>query len=292
MAHPSKPILALALLFTLGAGAALPAGPVLGIRHVENAAEPLALDGELGVPLGRYGALLERYVVDGKVDYQGLHAEKEVLRRFTATLAEVGPESAPERFPTEADRLAYYINAYNALVLLAVVEHWPISSVQDVRGWIEPKAGFGFFYGLRFDLDGERVHLYGLEHQVIRGRFGDARIHAAINCASGGCPTLESEPFYGAELYVRLDAATRRFCSGPPHVQVDDGAKEILLSEIFDWFHGDFEDHISAQGEGAEVLDFIMHFAEPEVAKRLREAREAGYAVRNIPYDWSLNLQR
>ncbi len=104
------------------------------------------------------------WVQGDRVDYAEVLSGVSDLKRFAATLAEVGPTTTPDRFPTEEDRLAYYINAYNALTLLGVVDNWPISSVQDVRGWLDPRPGFGFFYGLRFFLDGDKITLYDLEN--------------------------------------------------------------------------------------------------------------------------------
>jgi len=229
-------------------------------------------------------------VEDGRVDYGVLTDSPGELRSYAATLAQVGPESHPSRFPTEQARLAYYINAYNALVLLAVVEAWPIDSVHEVRAPLEPVAGFGFFWSQRFRLDGEVVSLYALENRILRHRFADARIHAAINCASASCPDLAPAAYHPESLDRQLEGAARAFCSDPRHVRVaDDGA--IELSAIFDWFRGDFEAHARREGLGTEVLDFVEAYADRDLQGRLVDARDGGAEVRTLDYDWSVNAR-
>jgi hypothetical protein len=259
----------------------------LGLRSVAVDAEPLEqLD--TGFDYTWWNAALGRWVRPGGVDYDAVLAEEGDLRRFIATLGEIGPRLTPERFTTEPERLAYYINAYNALVLFAVADNWPIDTVHDVRGWLDPRAGFGFFYGLRFPLDGGTVNLYDLENEVIRG-FVDARIHAAINCASKSCPALMPYAFEPARLDDQLDAVTRTFCSHPPHVRVDDEAEEIQLSAIFEWYQPDFEEHARRLGRPATIVDFILAFATPEVAAAVERAQSADFDVVFQPYDWALN---
>ena len=273
------------LLVSLTVGG-LVLGKWLGFRNVDSPGHPAS-----AVDYANWDDALGRWVIDGRVDYARVNAEIDVLHRFTATLAKVGPRTHPDQFKTDNDKLAYYINAYNALTLLGVTNAWPISSVQDVRGKLEPKAGFGFFYGLRFLLDGGRTNLYNFEHKVIRG-FGDARIHAAINCASTSCPALAPFAYRPEQLDAQLDQVTRQFVSSPMHVRVDDDKKQIALSAIFDWYKKDFDDHAKALGKAPTVLAFIEHFADEATQERLRAAQTAGYKTVFNDYDWSLNSAR
>jgi hypothetical protein len=262
-------------------------GKALGFRSVEVDAAPLPQPAQ-GFDFGWWDEALGRWVQDGRVDYARVLHEADGLKRFVATLAAFGPNATPERFETEPERLAYYINAYNALALLAVVDNWPIDSVQDVHGWLDPRPGFGFFYALRLPLDGARTNLYELEHGVIR-RFADARIHAAINCASNSCPALGARAYTPSALEAQLDRATREFCSKTPHVRIDHEAKQIALSAIFDWYRADFEEHARSLGRPATLQGFIQAFAEPELASELRRAEAEAYEQVFLPYDWALN---
>jgi hypothetical protein len=259
----------------------------LGLRSVTVDAKPFEQP-ERGFDYAWWNAALGRWVNPLGVDYDAVRAEESDLRRFVATLAEIGPRATPERFTTQPERLAYYINAYNALVLFAVVDNWPIDTVHDVRGWLDPRAGFGFFYGLRFPVDGRAANLYDLENRVIRG-FVDARIHAAINCASKSCPPLMPYAFEPARLDDQLDVVTRAFCSSPSHVRVDHEAEEIQLTAIFEWYQPDFEEHARRLGRPATIVDFILAFASPEVAVEVERARSADFEVVFQPYDWTLN---
>ncbi len=257
---------------------------LLGVKTVRAGA--FTAPGEFGYT--GWGEALRDWVVDGRVDYARVMDEQERLRSFASLVREVGPTSDPNRFPDEAAKLAYYINAYNALVLLGVAAHWPIDSVQDVHGPIEPRAGFGFFYGLRFEIDQRTINLYDLEHQVIRG-FGDARIHAAINCASVSCPALQSFAYLPEMLDAQLTQVTREFCSSPKHVHIDHEARVVELSAIFDWYQSDFVADAAKLGQEATVLGFVAGFADEATATSLTEAMKQGYTVRYLPYDWSLN---
>jgi hypothetical protein len=268
-------------------GTAMLTVKALGLRSVEAHAEPFAQPAD-EFDWSWWDRALGRWVRAGGVDYDAVRKDEGDLRRFVATLAAVGPRSTPERFGTEPERLAYYINAYNALVLFAVVDNWPIHTVQDVRGWLDPRAGFGFFYGLRFPLDDASTNLYELENEVIRG-FLDARIHAAINCASKSCPALMPYAFEAASLDEQLDAVTRGFCSSAMHVHVDEEAREIQLSAIFDWYRSDFEEHARRLGRPATILDFILAFATPEIAAELEQSRGDDFEVVFRAYDWDLN---
>jgi hypothetical protein len=151
-----------------------------------------------------------------------------------------------------------------------VVEHWPIGTVHDVRGPLEPVEGLGFFWAQRFTLDGRSISLYALENRILRARFADARIHAAINCASASCPDLASVAYRPETLERQLDAA-------------------IELSAIFDWFRGDFVQHATREGWGNDVLDFVEFHAAPATRDPIAAARARGAEVRSIDYDWSLN---
>lgn len=262
--------------------------PLLGVHVVRAGAEPLVVRGSRFTH-GKLGEVLSRHVVGGRVTYQQLVRDSLLLRRYVATVERVGPRTAPQRFPGAEDRLAFYINAYNAYVLLGVVAHWPIASVHDVDGPIEPVQGMGFFWAQRFVLEGAAINLYELEHEILRGQFDDARMHGAINCASASCPDLAAEPYVAGRLNQQLDAAARRLCREDKHVRVDKQAKRIVLSAIFDWFSGDFERAARRLGAGSTVLDWIAHYAGEGRAGALHEARRLGYAVTHAPYDWRLN---
>ncbi|MEM6957357.1 MAG: DUF547 domain-containing protein [Myxococcota bacterium] len=249
-----------ALLLSVGAAKAL------GLQRVRPNARP-ATD-----PQRALDALLERIVVADSVNYDAF--ELADIEAIAAAYASTGPNSEPDAYTSDDARLAYYLNAYNTLVLFAVKKFGVQASVHEVRGLIEPKAGFGFFWGAFHRLDGSYINLYDLEHTIIRG-FGDARIHAAINCASRSCPSLRGRAFTAENLNHELDEASAHFVSGERHVRRSGQGWE--LSAIFDWYRNDF-------GGDAGIRAFIRTHCQRENCADLDED-----PLSFRPYDWSLN---
>lgn len=242
-------------------------------------------------------ATLERFVdADGRVDYAGLQQDAAGLHRYLRRVAAHSPESDPALFPTEPDRLAYWINAYNAAALATVLAHYPIASVTDVRPpwllfFLRRKSGFFAFQRLRY---GHRaLSLYRLENTIVRKRFSEPRVHFALNCASLGCPHLPRRAFTAEHLDAELDRETRTFVGEPRNVRIDDTGRSIWLSEIFDWYENDFVEWYRAQfpERTAGLIAYIgLYLPEPQAA-RLRRVAPA-YRIRFTPYDWRLNDQR
>ncbi len=218
----------------------------------------------------------------GRVDYPALLADRAPLDAYYRTLAAVSPRSHPGLFPEEADQLAYWINAYNAAVLVAVLDAWPIESVRDVKpaGWRPFLHGrtalAGFFMLQRVRLGDHRMNLYDLENKVIRP-YGDPRIHFAINCASRGCPLLPQRAFSAANLDAELERETHRFFGNPEKLRIDHETRTVWISSILDWFREDF-----GAERDRDLLEYVERYA-PEVGS----ARD--YDVKFIEYDWSLN---
>lgn len=259
---------------------------LLGFRIVEPYGETLPPEEVINWEV--WAALLDEHVSDGRVDYGALRYDRR-LEQLYATIATVGPETHPELFEDHERPLAYYINAYNILTLVGVARSWPVESVQDIQGVLEPVEGFGFFFARRYRLDGEKLNLYRLENHYLRERTGDARIHAAINCASASCPTLHDEPYYEQGIDMALDLASARFVAGDQHVRVDATNREVRLNEIFFWFEDDFANHAQHVGFGDTLLDWIVNYASAQAASGLIQAQEEGWTVRAQPYDWSIN---
>jgi hypothetical protein len=233
------------------------------------------------------GRILGRVVdADGLVDYTALAADPTDLERHYARLAAVSPDSHPERFPTITSRLAYWVNAYNAAVLTAVVRRWPIDSVRDV-----PPPLLGFFVRQRVLLGGRKVSLHKLENRIVRRRFDEPRVHFALNCASLGCPRLPPAPFTAAHLDAELDRETRRFVAEPRNVRVDRAGGVVHLSAIFDWYEEDFTGWLRRHRPGVRptLLSYVRLYAGDELRAALEGCDEC--RVQFIQYDWTLNVR-
>ena len=229
-----------------------------------------------------YARVLERYVTpEGKVRYAALKKDPADLEAFVEQLAAVSPENRPDLFPTPAAQRAYWINTYNAFVLQAVVNAYPVSSVRDL------KFGFGllFFKRAQFVAGGRKLSLDDIEHGILRARFHDPRIHFALNCASASCPPLAREPYRPETLDVQLDEAARAFIGREENVWMRGDV--LFLSKIFDWYKEDFVQAAGAQGNGtASVVDYVVRYLPEEVARRVRQEKPR---VEFYNYDWSLN---
>jgi len=222
-------------------------------------------------------------VVDenGRVDYEALAEDRRQLDRYLEAIAETGPRSTPERFPTKADELAYYVNAYNALVFQGVLD----GDLEDAETvWQGLLPGYGFFVGKKFRLDGQSINLRNLENKIVRARYGDARIHAALNCASVGCPRLPTTAFQPGRLEVELNTAMIEFVSSEQHVRVDAGSRTVYLSKIFDWYEEDFiEDEREAGNPKPSLIAYVNRYR--GTAAPIPEE----FTVRFLDYDKRLN---
>jgi hypothetical protein len=226
--------------------------------------------------------LQERVDARGFVDYRGMAADRADLDRYIARLRAASPASKPELFPTRDHELAYYLNAYNAWVFWGVLDRGPeIDGVWGLLG-----TGWSFFVGMEIELGGRETNLKALEDEVIRTKYRDPRIHAALNCASVSCPRLPREAFTGPELDAQLDAAIEELVTDPKHLAVDRGARKVRMSKIFDWYAEDFLDYVREKGvRDPNLLDYANLYR-GEAGRIPRD-----YAIEYLDYDKGLNAQ-
>lgn len=239
------------------------------------------------------GVLREYVDSEGRVEYARLAEESTALDRYYTSLARRSPDSHPALFHNDSERLAYWINAYNAAVLKLVLEHYPIESVEDVPN---PKVLFfaprlaGFFYFSRIVLGGDELSLYALENSIIRERFSEPRIHFALNCASSSCPRLPARAFDAAVLDAQLEAETRTFIAERRNVAIDPDAGTITLSSIFAWYESDFLEAVAAgddENRNPTLVDYIEPYLDSKQGVALRRCSDC--RVEFAPYDWRLN---
>ncbi|KGE03673.1 DUF547 domain-containing protein [Pseudohaliea rubra] len=233
-------------------------------------------------------ALLEAHVRptgDGAstvVDYDGFARDRLALNRYLDRLSAV-TRSDFDRWSAD-ERLAFLINAYNGYTIVLVLSGWPdLKSIKDLGGWLRTPWEKRFFRLL-----GERRSLDDVEHGLIRGsgRYGEPRIHFAVNCASIGCPALRREAYLGDRLEEQLEDQARRFLGDESRNRVTDDA--VAVSPLFKWYREDF----TAGWRGADSLGaFLALYADALGPRRVNHmALEAGdLPVRFLTYDWRLN---
>lgn len=228
---------------------------------------------------GSFSQLLRRYVdADGNVAYAELKAEGDsLLDAYLQTLASANVSSL-----NRDARLALWINAYNAYTLKLIVDHYPVENIWAVTsGPAEPKDNSPFALDLGPVADTVRT-LDEIEHEIIRERFDEPRIHFALVCAAASCPPLRREAFTGPKLDAQLEDQAHTFFHNEANNRIPGADGQIELSRILKWYGEDF-------GASTDDLQqFIAQYFDGAVGERLAEAE---YEVTFLPYDWTLNDQ-
>jgi hypothetical protein len=211
-----------------------------------------------------YNALLGKYVTSGGVRYAAWKSNP----ADTHAIQELVDGIAQEKVTglSKKEQLAFYINAYNAWILHEAIGKYPTRSVKDLL--------FTFFLAQRIKVAGEDMSFNHLEKDIIRPKFGEPRVHFALNCASRSCPPLNREPFQATKLDAQLEKLAVAFVNSPKGVDYDPAKKTAALSEIFKWYNEDFK---AAGGP----IAFINKRHNPPLPNDIK--------ITYQDYDWSLN---
>jgi uncharacterized protein DUF547 len=213
-----------------------------------------------------WDTIVKQYVDDGgRVAYQRLRTESgDALAVYLKTLAAAAIDDLPS-----ADRLAFWINAYNATIVAGVLEDYsPESSLSRLR----------FFRIYSHPIAGASRTPDDIE-AIVRS-LHDSRVHFALVCASTSCPKLRREAYLGARLDAQLDDQARQFVNDPDRNRIDPATGAVELSMIFDWFKDDF------RRDGRALADFLAPYLNVQQVELLREK-----APRYRTYDWTMNAQ-
>lgn len=265
-------------------------GTIFGIVFFGSvqAANPLADD---------FAAVLKTHVnQSGMVNYRGFKDNPGRLISFVAAIDVLTPDVY--RKWSEKEKIAFWINAYNALTLKAIIDHYPISA-GFFKALAYPRNSIrqipGVWDNLRFGVLGKKMTLDEIEHGVLRKEFNEPRIHMALVCAAMGCPPLRNEPYVGEKLDQQLDDQARHFLANPRKFAINRDQGKVYLSPIFKWFGGDF---VKTYGTDKEFAGFspeeraVLNFLAKYVNEGDREyLLRGGYAISYLDYDWSLNEQ-
>ncbi|THV61661.1 DUF547 domain-containing protein [Flagellimonas alvinocaridis] len=206
-----------------------------------------------------WNTLVQQYVdEDGDVDYGGLQKEVSRLDTYLGELS----TNPPATSWSKNEKLAYYINLYNAGTVKLIVDHFPVESIKDIPN--------------RWDKEWLRVgndvlSLNDIEHKILR-KMNEARIHFAINCASYSCPKLLNSAFTAENMEDQLHQAALDFINDPKRNQFE--GNTAYLSKIFKWYKGDFTENGSLQ-------EYISSYLDKPIIKDTK--------IDYLEYDWSLN---
>ncbi|MBT8376055.1 MAG: DUF547 domain-containing protein, partial [Bacteroidia bacterium] len=212
-----------------------------------------------GTDHSKWNKVLTKYVsTDGRVNYEALHKNPDVLIAYLNELV----SEQPKNEWSKDQKLAYWINAYNAYTLKLIIDNYPIESIKDVKNpWDQEFIPF----------EGTLISLNTIEHNILR-KMDEPRIHFAIVCASVSCPKLQNKAFRASILEEQLNNVTKTFLSDASKNELS--KDKIKISKIFKWFKKDFE-------QNGSVIDFINKYVDYEI---LKDAD-----IDYLNYNWSLN---
>lgn len=236
---------------------------------------------------------------DGMVNYKQLKQGRGKLDAFVVSLGDLDTKSF-QKWNTE-EKISFWINAYNALTLKAIIDNYPIRS-SWFRSLKFPKNSIrqigGVWDELTFDVMGKGMTLNDIEHKTLRKEFDEPGIHMAMVCAAVSCPALRNEPYIGERLGEQLNDQTKRFLDNNNKFRIDYKSGSMHLSPIFEWFAKDFvktygseKKYRGHKGSLGAVIKFIDKHLPEEIAQK-RSIDSRTYKILYLYYDWSLNEQK
>lgn len=235
-------------------------------RQIPNAEELAKASTEFDH--ARFDGLLRKHVSGGRVDYASLKSDAPILDAYITALgaADLGQLGRDEH-------LALLINAYNAFTLRLILDYYPIESIKDIpaaKRWKDK----------RWEVAGHTWSLDQIEHEQIRPRFGEPRIHFALVCAAIDCPPLRAEAYTGERLEEQLADQTEYVHTHDGWFQFDKGDNVVRLTKLYDWYGDDFK-----QAAGSVLAYVGKHVS------AVRKALDAGNepSIAWLEYDWRLN---
>ncbi len=215
-----------------------------------------------------YKELLTKHVHGSRVSYDGFKQDESRLDEYLALLSDVDPDTLALNH-----QFAFYINVYNAFTIKLILMHYPgINSIKEIGSFFSNPWSKKFI-----PLNGRTVTLDFIEHEVLRPRFKDPRIHVAINCAAKSCPPLFNQPFEGETIESQLNRQAQSFINDKRSTFIKDNT--LYISKIFSWFEDDFNDN---------PLPFIKRYATGDLKNQL-EAAGLNLKIEYLRYDWALN---
>jgi len=239
---------------------------------------------------------LKKFVNDkGKVNYAAAQKDPSLLDAYLQKIKEI-PAGELEGWLRE-ERMALWINAFNAGVVRLVLKHYPAKTVMEIPGFWEEQA---IEVGTQSKEKGGKANLFSLgqiEDNILRQSFRDEKILFALSKGARGSPRLRPEAYNGPQLEGQLYLATREFVNREDQNQIDPVKKKVVLSRIFKWHAadflfnwGDFPEPPKWRPEEMAVLSFFAHYLEDP--KKVEFLKEGEYKVKYETFDWDLNAQR
>ncbi|GAB1855851.1 DUF547 domain-containing protein [Flavobacteriaceae bacterium MHTCC 0001] len=206
-----------------------------------------------------FDSLLQKHVSKhGNVDYKGIKSNWSALRNYMSELN----KNKPKEDWSKNQKLAYWINAYNAMTIDLILRHYPVKSIKDIKNPWKKRY---------WELSEKWYNLNEIEHQILR-KMDEPRIHFVIICASYSCPKLQNRAFTAFNLETQLTKATKEFLSDPERNLISENS--LQLSKIFQWFGKDFK-------QNGSLIDFLNQYSEVQISNKAE--------INFKDYNWDLN---
>jgi hypothetical protein len=229
-------------------------------------------------------AALAQYVHVDNVDYKHWKLDRAGLDSYLHTLESVKPEEFAAW--TREQKFAFWINAYNAYVVGRILEAYPVDSIQDLSFgkapiWDQETIALG---KLAPELKKDKLCFDDIENKILRPVFKDARVHAALNCATQSAPPPQNCAYEASKLSEQLDAQARRWLADGLQNIFDVPNNRMSISNLFDWFKEDFV------RDAGSVREWIIRYSSDEIAAWLRRSKNV--SVEPAKYSWIINFDR
>ncbi|MCG8699902.1 MAG: DUF547 domain-containing protein [Bacteroidales bacterium] len=198
---------------------------------------------------------------DGNVNYLAIKQDRTELDAYLQLLQKTHPNDSW----TNNEKMAYWINAYNAFTIDLVVSEYPVKSIRNI--------GKGSPWDIRFiKIQDKEYSLNDIEHKILRVEFDEPRIHFAINCAAISCPKLLNEAYVAEKLDLQLEAMAKEFINDAENNRIS--SKKAELSNIFNWFKEDFT-------KNGSLIEYVNQYANTKASPKAR--------IVYLKYNWNLN---
>lgn len=206
-----------------------------------------------------------------RVQYSNVStADKQLLTAYLEQLSKTRISSF-----NRPEQRAFWINTYNALTVKTVIDAYPVASIKDIK--FGKLFGSGPWDKKLMTVEGTALSLNDIEHRILRPIWKDPRTHYAVNCASIGCPNLQTTPFSAQNTEQLLNKAAKNYINSPRGVTV---GKKLVVSAIYKWFREDFGNNEQA------IIQHLRQYAAPTLKQSLNGVTK----IDRYQYDWSLNV--
>ncbi len=211
-----------------------------------------------------FDSLLQKNVdKTGRVDYQSLKNNETLLDNYLAYIQ----NNEPTKDWSSNKKKAFWINTYNAYTIKIILNNYPLKSIRDIK--IDGKTAWKIPF---VKVGQKRYTLDQIEHEILRKKFNDPRIHVGINCASVSCPRLWNFAFTEDNIAYSLDNLMKVFINDTTRNKIS--KNNVALSEIFNWFSKDFM-------KNGTIINYLNTYAAIKISEKA--------SIKYLTYDWSLN---